>query len=101
MAYQSGQERRTDPYRTDPYGHPGVRPHELGTAQASSRAGWVVGVILLVLIGLIVLGAMAGGGPDATDAPPAATAPATAPATITPSQPGTDMTPAPAPAPVE
>jgi hypothetical protein len=97
MAYQSGHEHRTDPYRTDPYGHPGARPHELGTAGASSRAGWVAGVILLVFLGLIVLGAMVGGGRDATDAPPAATASGADPAAMPTAQYGTDVAPAPAP----
>lgn len=97
MAYHSDQERRTDPYRSDGYGNPGMRPHELGTVGASSRAGWIVGIILLVLLGLIVLGAMAGGGPDSgTDVPPAATAPAIDPA-VTPPADGT----APAQAPRE
>jgi hypothetical protein len=87
MAYQSGQERRTDPYRTDRYGNPGTRPHELGTVGASSRAGWIVGIILLVLLGLIVLGAMAGGGQDGgTDVPPAVTAPAIDPAVMPPAE---------------
>lgn len=108
MAYQSGRDPRTDPYRADPTLHPGARPHELGRGGASARAGWVAAIIVLVLLGAIVLAGMAGDEPVGVDAPAAVPAPAadpaanpaTDPAASPPAQPGTDLAPAaPAPAP--